>query len=121
MYVIKTNDLKAATNTALSAQQFDIEVHIHTESKKAFKSDLFASVNEEVEAKEIEAGLIFLKAPKKKLHTFKGDKVYLNYGDMKSKYDSLVLTDNSLTPWFDYYDSIVKKLGGYTSYFLWRE
>jgi hypothetical protein len=120
MYYIKTNDIKSAINTALSAQKHGVDIHLLTEVQKPLRSDLFASVNEIEEGKEVVAGTIFLRNPGKRLKTFKGDAVYENYGEMKKKYDSLELTDTSLLAWFDYYDSIVKNLGGYQSQFLWR-
>lgn len=120
--IIHSNDHKAAINTALSLQQFGIECHLVTTKKYPYDPNIFATINEEgVEGTSIPAGILFLRKPSKKLKAFRGDETYENYGDLKKNYDYLVLNDDSLVQWFDYYNIVVKKLGGYYTNFLWRE
>lgn len=109
---IKTDNLEALKNTILSARGKG-EFEFIVEMTKPVASDLWTLG--EVEQETLKAGDLILKSWGKKPKVYKGTEVVMSISEALKGYHVLRLTEHTKAPWYDYYDRVAKKIGGYST------
>lgn len=112
---IKTDNIYAAKNTALSAKAV-MDCEIVLDSPKKVKSDLWELG--EVEDETLQAGDIVLAKWSKKIKVFKGEELAMSAKEAMKGYHVFRLTSKTLPRWVDWYNRKAKSIGGHSTQFV---